>query len=170
MSEYKSVKVSQGRGGWGGPLVITPTADKPLIYSVTGGGIHPVAQRIAELTGGEAFDGFKSSAPFDKIAVAVIDCGGTVRSSTSCVLQVWVADDRDHRLETTKLLGILRSAAPVLKGTDLPIEVEYEDGRVSQFPVTAAEVTPIGEIAGQQYTVGPVTRLLREKYEKMVRA
>ena len=79
MSEYKSVKVSQGRGGWGGPLVITPTADRPLIYSVTGGGIHPVAQRIAELTGGEAFDGFKSSAPFDKIAVAVIDCGGTAR-------------------------------------------------------------------------------------------
>lgn len=32
MSEYKSVKVSQGRGGWGGPLVITPTADRPLIY------------------------------------------------------------------------------------------------------------------------------------------
>ena len=30
-------------------------------------------------TGGEAFDGFSSSAPFDKIAVAVIDCGGTAR-------------------------------------------------------------------------------------------
>jgi sorbitol-specific phosphotransferase system component IIBC len=46
---------------------------------VTGGGIHPVAQRIADLTGGEPFDGFKSSAPFEKIAVAVIDCGGTAR-------------------------------------------------------------------------------------------
>jgi sorbitol-specific phosphotransferase system component IIBC len=60
-------------------LTITPTDDKPLIYSVTGGGIHPVAARIAELTGGQAFDGFASSAPFDKIAVAVIDCGGTAR-------------------------------------------------------------------------------------------
>jgi sorbitol-specific phosphotransferase system component IIBC len=38
-----------------------------------------VAQKIAEMTGGEAFDGFKSSAPFDQIAVAVIDCGGTAR-------------------------------------------------------------------------------------------
>ena len=73
-----------------------------------------------------------------------IDCGGTVRSATSCVLQVWVADDRDHRLETTKLAGILRLAAPVLKAPDLPVEVEYEDGRVSQFPVSAAEVTPSG--------------------------
>lgn len=79
MTEYKSVTVKPGRGGWGGPLTITPSDAKPLIYSVTGGGIHPVAARIAELTGGQAFDGFSSSAPFDKIAVAVIDCGGTAR-------------------------------------------------------------------------------------------
>ena len=73
-----------------------------------------------------------------------IDCGGTVRSSTACVLQVWVAQDTDHRLDTTKLAGILRLAAPLLKTADLPVEVEYEDGRVSQFPVSAAEVTPSG--------------------------
>lgn len=79
MPEYNAAKVSQGRGGWGGPLVIKPTPERPLIYSVTGGGIHPVAQKIAELTGGQVFDGFQSSAPFDQIAVAVIDCGGTAR-------------------------------------------------------------------------------------------
>jgi hypothetical protein len=49
-----------------------------------------------------------------------IDCGGTVRSSTMCVLQVWVADDTDHRLDTTKLAGILRLAAPVLKSARQP--------------------------------------------------
>lgn len=79
MADYKTVKISAGRGGWGGPLTVTPTADRNLIYSVTGGGIHPIAARIAELTGAQAFDGFSSSAPFDKIAVAVIDCGGTAR-------------------------------------------------------------------------------------------
>ena len=79
MAEYKAVKIEAGRGGWGGPLTIKPTDQRKLIVSVTGGGIHPVAQKIAELTGGEPFDGFKSSAPFDKIAVAVIDCGGTAR-------------------------------------------------------------------------------------------
>jgi glucitol/sorbitol PTS system EIIB component len=79
MADYKAVLISKGRGGWGGPLTIKPTEDRPLIYSVTGGGIHPVAAKIAELTGGEAFDGFRGSAPFDKIAVAVIDCGGTAR-------------------------------------------------------------------------------------------
>ena len=79
MAEYKSVKIEKGPGGWGGPLTIKPTADRPYIYSVTGGGIHPLAAKIAELTGGEAFDGFNSSKPLDQIAVAVIDCGGTAR-------------------------------------------------------------------------------------------
>ena len=79
MAQYNAVKIQAGKGGWGGPLTVRPTDQRKLVVSVTGGGNHPVAQRIAELTGGEAFDGFKSSAPFDKIAVAVIDCGGTAR-------------------------------------------------------------------------------------------
>ena len=79
MADYKAVKIDKGPGGWGGPLTIKPTSDRPYIYSVTGGGIHPLAAKIAELTGGEAFDGFNSSKPFDQIAVAVIDCGGTAR-------------------------------------------------------------------------------------------
>jgi glucitol/sorbitol PTS system EIIB component len=79
VSEYKPVRVTAGAGGWGGPLTITPTGDKPIIACITGGGIHPVAQRIAELTGGEAFDAFKSTVKFDKMACAVIDCGGTAR-------------------------------------------------------------------------------------------
>ena len=76
---YKRVKVEKGLKGWGGPLIIEPRPGKELIYSVTGGGIHPVAQRIADLSGGKAFDGFRSKADFDEIAVAVIDCGGTAR-------------------------------------------------------------------------------------------
>ena len=92
MAEYKSVTISRGRGGWGGPLTVTPTVDRPLIYSVTGGGIHPVAARIAELTGGDAFDGFKSAAPFDKIAVAVIDCGGTARIGVYPMKKVLTVD------------------------------------------------------------------------------
>jgi sorbitol-specific phosphotransferase system component IIBC len=77
--KYRSVRVTAGKRGWGGPLVITPKPGKDLIYCVTGGGIHPVAQRIADLTGGTVFDGFKSKRGFEEIAVAVIDCGGTAR-------------------------------------------------------------------------------------------
>lgn len=77
--QYKSVVVEKGMRGWGGPLVIQPEPDRHLIYSVTGGGIHPVAQKIADLTGGKPFDGFNSKAAFEEIACVVIDCGGTAR-------------------------------------------------------------------------------------------
>lgn len=73
-----------------------------------------------------------------------IDCGGTTRSVTSCVLQVWVAKDTDHRLSAAKLAGILSMAAPLLKSDALPVEVEYESGVVSQYPLGGAEVTPSG--------------------------
>ncbi len=81
MSEkkYRRVEIVAGPRGWGGPLIIEPRPGKDLIYSVTGGGIHPVAQHIADLTGGTPFDGFRSKRDFDEIAVAVIDCGGTAR-------------------------------------------------------------------------------------------
>src|SRR5919109_468239 len=55
---YKSVKISRGKSGWGGPLV---------------------AQPIAELTGGEAVDGFRSPPIESEMAVVVVDCGGTAR-------------------------------------------------------------------------------------------
>lgn len=77
--KYHKVKIQHGPSGWGGPIIIEPQPGKDLIYSVTGGGIHPIAQRIAELSGGTPFDGFRSRAPFEQIAVAVIDCGGTAR-------------------------------------------------------------------------------------------
>ena len=79
LKTYKSVKIEKGRGGWGGPLTIKPSPQKPYVVSITGGGIHPIAQRIAELTGGAAFDGFKSKVEFNQMACCVIDCGGTAR-------------------------------------------------------------------------------------------
>lgn len=77
--EYRKVRIKPGMRGWGVGLEVLPEPGKDYIYSVTGGGIHPVAQRIADLTGGRAFDGFRSKAHFDEIACAVIDCGGTAR-------------------------------------------------------------------------------------------
>lgn len=76
---YKTITIKAGSGGWGGPLTISPTEKCNKILSVTGGGIHPVAQRIAEMTGGEAVDGFKETLPDDEVLVAVVDCGGTAR-------------------------------------------------------------------------------------------
>ena len=79
MTALKTVFVKRGENGWGKGLLIQPTPEKNKIVSVTGGGIHPVAQRVAELTGGEVIDGFKNTVPDEEIVAAVIDCGGTAR-------------------------------------------------------------------------------------------
>ena len=76
---FRSVVVRAGRGGWGRGLELTPTPDKYKVISVTGGGIHPVAQRIAELSGGEAVDGFRTKVEDAEMLAAVINCGGTAR-------------------------------------------------------------------------------------------
>ena len=81
---YKTITIKAGSGGWGGPLTITPTETCNKVLSVTGGGIHPVAQAIADMTGAEVVDGFKTTLPDDQIIVAVVDCGGT-------------ANDRDRK-------------------------------------------------------------------------
>jgi PTS system glucitol/sorbitol-specific IIC component len=78
MSE-NSVFVAKGSGGWGKGLIIGPKGKRRKVVSITGGGIHPVAAKIAELTGTEAVDGFKNSVPEEEIMCVVIDCGGTAR-------------------------------------------------------------------------------------------
>ena len=69
------------------------------------------------------------------VAKRFMDCGGTLRTTESCLLQTWVHTDVDHRLESTKLANILRIAGDVLPSLDLPVEIEHEAGVVSQYPV-----------------------------------
>jgi glucitol/sorbitol PTS system EIIB component len=77
--DYRPVFVRPGRNGWGRGLELTPTPEKSKVISVTGGGIHPVAARIAELSGAEAVDGFRVKVEDNEVLAAVINCGGTAR-------------------------------------------------------------------------------------------
>ena len=78
--EFKAVKIERGSQGWGGPLIIEPTAEKNKIVAITGGGIPPVAQKIADMTGAEVVDGFRGASVESEIAAVVVDCGGTARA------------------------------------------------------------------------------------------
>lgn len=73
-----------------------------------------------------------------------VDCGGTLRSSTSCVLQVWVANDLEHRLDTTKLTKIIDKGLGLFDNQQIPVEIEYEHGVVSQYPVQDLEADDRG--------------------------
>lgn len=76
---YTAVQVDRGPHGWGGPLVIHPTSQRDKIVAVTGGGIHPLARRLAEMTGATAIDGFRAPPLESEIAAVIVDCGGTAR-------------------------------------------------------------------------------------------
>ena len=93
MADYQTVTITAGRGGWGGPLTIIPTDGRSLIYSVTDGGVHPVAARIAGLTGGTAVDGRTHSAPFDQIAVVVTDGASRTSAGAYPMKNVPTVDD-----------------------------------------------------------------------------
>lgn len=74
------------------------------------------------------------------------DCGGTARSTESCVLQIWVANDTQHRLNTNKLLKIVESSSSIISD-DLPVEVEYEEyDTISNFILNSSELSPRGVI------------------------
>lgn len=76
---YRTIRINAGEGGWGGPLTVTPTEECHSILCLTAGGIHPVAHRLAELSGATVVDGFTTSLPSEQTLIAVVDCGGTAR-------------------------------------------------------------------------------------------
>ncbi len=62
-----------------------------------------------------------------------IDCGGTVRTEKVVSLQLWEANDFDHRLKPQKLLNIIELSERTLGIEDLDIEVEYQSTTIGKF-------------------------------------
>ncbi len=74
MSEYHSIRVSRGPGGFGGP------EQRNKVMYITGGGAEPEClSKIVELTGLTPVNGFKTNCPEEELALVIIDCGGTLR-------------------------------------------------------------------------------------------
>ena len=109
--------------------VLSANPESPVRFLLPDGGSIPAHFHITEV---------------GHVRKDFIDCGGTVRSLQTCLLQAWVASDTDHRIDTTKLAKVLRLAESLLGPEALPVEVEYEDGFVSQFPLAEVEATAQG--------------------------
>ena len=62
-----------------------------------------------------------------------IDCGGTVRTNHAVNLQLWEANDFDHRLAPEKLLQIIGSSEAVLSLQNHEIEVEYQGKTIEKY-------------------------------------
>lgn len=70
-----------------------------------------------------------------------VDCGGTLRETRTCQLQAWVGPDEDHRIAAGKMADVLGRATGFLPPDDLELEIEYESGQISQYPVAEAVVS-----------------------------
>lgn len=74
------IRIEKGHAGFGGPLEIGPEGKKDTLLYITGGGAKPdIVDKIVELTGCQAVNGFKTSVAEEKIFAVIIDCGGTLR-------------------------------------------------------------------------------------------
>jgi len=70
-----------------------------------------------------------------------LDCGGKLRETNTCQLQVWVGEDYDHRIETSKMAKILEIASPYLPDESIQVEIEYENKVISQYTIAKTAVT-----------------------------
>lgn len=114
------MKISEFRGQ------LTLHSEKHLRFLLPDGGFIPLHAHITEV---------------GRVDKVFLDCGGTQRRTSACLLQAWVADDTDHRIAAGKLAAILDLAAPLLGSDDLEVEVEYQENWISQFPIVRAIAT-----------------------------
>lgn len=62
-----------------------------------------------------------------------IDCGGTVREEKVVNFQLWEANDFDHRLAASKLLGIIDLSEKTLNLGDYEVELEYQTDTIGRY-------------------------------------
>ena len=102
--------------------------EKPFRLLLPGGSTVPVSFHITEV---------------GHVVKKFIDCGGQVHRLETCQLQVWVGEDEHHRLEAGKLLGIVgkaRLSVLPAHADSLPVEIEYENGLISQYGIESSSV------------------------------
>ena len=152
MSKYNAIKINKGPSGFGGPLTVKPTEEKNVLLYITGGGAKPdIVDKIVELTGCEAVNGFKTSVPEEQIFLVIIDCGGTLR----CGIYP------QKRIPTINVMPVGKSG-PLAKFITDAIYVSA---------VGLDEIAPVGEVASATNTsavdeVATTAEVLEEDEEK----
>ncbi|MEN9994512.1 MAG: hypothetical protein RL762_1169 [Bacteroidota bacterium] len=62
-----------------------------------------------------------------------VDCGGVVRQERKATMQIWLANDTDHRLSTQKLLDIIEKSEQLFGLKDEDLEVEFQGQTIETY-------------------------------------
>ena len=106
--------------------LLTEHSQRHFRIALPDGGAVPVSFHVTEV---------------GRLHKTFLDCGGTLRETTICQLQIWVGEDYDHRIETGKMAAILVKATSLLTDDSIPVEIEYEDRVISQYTIAGYELT-----------------------------
>ncbi|WP_338731976.1 DUF6428 family protein [Mangrovimonas cancribranchiae] len=95
--------------------------------------LKPLQNIAFKLPNGELVPSHFHITEVGQINKKFIDCGGTLRDESVISLQLWNANDYDHRLYPEKLVHILELSEEKLGLKDLDIEVEYQGETIQKF-------------------------------------
>ncbi len=62
-----------------------------------------------------------------------IDCGGDIHIDKWANIQIWVAEDYDHRLRPQTLINIIDMSEKLFEGEDLEMEVEFQSDTIGKY-------------------------------------
>ena len=62
-----------------------------------------------------------------------VDCGISVHHEKWATMQIWVANDTEHRLQPDKFLQIIDNSEKIIGKEDLEVEVEYQSDTIGRY-------------------------------------
>ena len=68
-----------------------------------------------------------------QVAKKFIDCGGVIRDDRFISMQLWHANDFDHRLSPQGVLDIIELSERMLNLSDLHVEIEYQSDTIGRY-------------------------------------
>ena len=68
-----------------------------------------------------------------------VDCGGVVRQERKATMQIWLANDTDHRLSAAKLIDIIEKSEQLFGLKDEELEVEFQGQTIETYGLNAQD-------------------------------
>lgn len=102
---------------------------------------HPENELAFIFPGGNSIPSHAHVTEVGRTEKTFLDCGGKLRQTALCSLQIWVADDEEHRLKAGKLAAIFEKASGLLGTDDPELQIECQQDSISLFSVQEASLS-----------------------------